>query len=136
VVCAHAQSVDCPECCADRTTVYVPPNYYLPSERPLDALTNVSNASAHFFDLTTSRCPMPAMCLGGDATVRNGTGPLIAGQTMCKQGSYGPLCGVCVPGYYRNQDECRLCPDAQVCAADSTISRPEHVCVWLRVAPN
>ena len=31
----------------------------------------------------------------------------------CKEGYYGALCSACIPGYYKNGNECSVCSDSR-----------------------
>ena len=47
------------------------------------------------------RCPLANTCLGGN---RSDT-------ATCNKGSEGPLCGVCLAGFYNDGNECKTCGD-------------------------
>ena len=49
------------------------------------------------------RCPMERNCKGGTNTSFLG---------KCREGSEGPLCGVCIPNFYNAGYECRACEDS------------------------
>ena len=51
-------------------------------------------------DTAVYLCPVEAACLGGV----NGS------RSTCAPGYSGPLCGVCVTGYYQKYNSCQKCP--------------------------
>ena len=47
-------------------------------------------------------CPMRQNCLGGTSTE----------ASRCRDGSAGPLCGICSAGYFNDGDRCEVCGDS------------------------
>ena len=62
-------------------------------------------------------CPFEPTCVGG-------TEP----GSLCINGSTGPLCGICAPGFYRDRHSCSVCPDSYSSTA-TTVALVSLVCL-------
>jgi hypothetical protein len=77
--------------CDNRHAIEVLRGYYL---QPDEHLTTLEGR--------VWRCAQEAACVGGVFTNRTN-------RTTCADGHDGPLCGTCLPGFYRSQRMCEPC---------------------------
>ena len=88
--------------CDSQAEINVRPGFYLPASNGSFATQQNGSAWPMAVLAKPLPCPMRQACKGGS----------VAGDSSCREGYKGPLCGVCKrPQFFRNTYSCERCPD-------------------------